>query len=96
MTLQRRLIDLFDLAEITAPPNHLAVQTMTIGRDARLAIFHHPASESRFPGLVVGPRARLQFSYGIKSATRERVCSPVVFEQTPDLDRLANDGLRWP
>lgn len=95
MTLQRRLIDLFDLAEITAPPNHLAVQTMTIGRDARLAIFHHPASES-VPRtgksraghvLLITPDALRADRLGCYGNTQV---------QTPNLDRLANDGLRWP
>jgi len=73
-------IDVLDAAQVIAPgPGHVAIQTVTLGRDARTALFQHPCSSIRFPAVTLGRNPTLSFGYAVKETAWERIASPVVF-----------------
>ena len=74
-------IDRLGEATATAPGlEHVVVQPMTLLRDTRMALFHHPDSLVEFPPLVIGPRARLLVACGVKKVAWSRLHSEIVFE----------------
>jgi arylsulfatase A-like enzyme len=74
------LVDELAHARIEAPtPQHVELQTITIGLISQIAIFQHPPSKITFAPLEIGPEAHLHFACGIKQPSWTRMRGSVSF-----------------
>jgi hypothetical protein len=80
MTKKIYLVDLLHRAAKNAPtPDHVAVQPMTLNRDARMGLFQHPTSTIEFEPINIGAKPSLSFACGLKQFSWERVTTPIIF-----------------
>lgn len=75
------LIDKIQKARICAPyPNYVNIQTVSIHRDNRSAIFQHPPSRVELDPVLLGQNPMLFFACGIKQKVWDKLDHGIIFE----------------